>query len=216
MSVCLYVRPSVCHNQSVYCTGKGFDVLHIKVEPRQMLWPRLAHCVVAEIIDFVTSAGRQCQPLLVHGFSVGGYLYGETLVHIMADPPLAQSMCRRVRGQVFDSPVDFEGVPRGVGMAVSRLWPVQVAVKSSLDAYMTLLHGHVTRHYIRSSETFRDNPLRTPSLVFYSESDVVAPPGPIESLMSTWRARGVPVSCRCWSNTHHVSHYLYDPRNYTA
>ena len=89
-------------------------------------------------------------------------------------------------------------------------------VKSSLDAYMTLLHGHVTRHYIRSSETFRNNPLRTPSLVYYSESDVVAPPGPIESLMSTWRARGVPVSCRCWSNTHHVSHYLYDPRNYTA
>ena len=205
MCVCL----SVC-----LCVGKGFDVLHVKVSPRQVLWPPLAHSVVTEIIEFITSPVRHRQPVLVHGFSVGGYLYGETLNHIMSDPHLSTSMSQRVRGQVFDSPVDFEGVPRGVGMALSDFRPVQVAIKSSLDAYTALFHHQVTAHYHKSSQMFRDNPLRTPSLVLYSKADVVGTPGPIESLIATWRSRGVPVFSRCWEMSHHVGHYVRDPINY--
>ena len=189
-------------------------MLHVKVTARQILWPPLAHSVVSQIIDFITSPPRQHQPVLIHGFSVGGYLYGETLNHIISDRHLTESMSQRVRGQVFDSPVDFEGVPRGVGMALSDVRLVQVAVKSSLDAYTNLFHRHVTTHYRQSSETFRQNPLRTPSLVLYSKSDVVGTPGPIETLIARWRSDGVPVSCRCWEKTRHVEHYLRDPVNY--
>jgi len=189
-------------------------VLHIKVKARQILWPPLAHSVVRQIIDFVTTEPRHRQPILIHGFSVGGYLFGETLNHIVSDAVLAESMSGRIRGQVFDSPVDFEGVPRGVGMALSDVRPIQVAIKSSLDAYTTLLHRHVTTHYHQSSQTFRENPLRTPSLVLYSKADVVGIPGPIETLIATWRGHGVPVSCRCWESSRHVTHYLRDPVTY--
>ena len=160
-----------------FCSAKGFDVLHIKVTPRQILWPPLAHSVATQILHFITSPPRHHQPILVHGFSVGGYLYGETLVHIMSDVSLAESMSRRIRGQIFDSPVDFEGVPRGVGNALSNLKPVQLAIKTSLEAYMAAFQHQVTSHYIQSSETFRENPLRTPSLVLYSKADVVGTPG---------------------------------------
>jgi len=40
--------------------------------------------------------------------------------------------------------------------------------------------------------------------------------GPIESLISMWRGRGVSVSTRCWEHSRHVQHYLRDPFNYTA
>jgi Eukaryotic protein of unknown function (DUF829) len=131
--------------------GKGFDVLHIKANPTQILWPARAQAVAAQIVDFVTAPSRRSQPILVHGFSVGGYLYGETLVRMTSDPIMAEEMSRRVRGQIFDSPVDMEGVPRGVSLAVTGSRPAQIAIKSSLDTYLALLQKQVTRHYIRSS-----------------------------------------------------------------
>lgn len=207
MSVC--VCPSAC-------VGHGFDVLFIKISPSHVLWPPLSHRVVSQLVQFLTSASCRCQPILVHGFSVGGYLYGETLVHIISNPGLPASMSIRIRGQVFDSPVDFDGVPRGLGKVLSSLQPFQLAIQSSLEAYMRLFHSQVTRHYHKSSETFRHNPLLTPSLVLYSQADVLGIPGPIESTMATWRGRGVLVYSRCWQNTPHVRHYLHDPVTYTA
>ena len=74
----------------------------------------------------------------------------------------------------------------------------------------------MTLHYKQSEATFRSNPLRTPSLVFYSTADVVAVPAPIETLIATWKSHGVPVYSRRWENSRHVTHYRSDPVNYTA
>jgi len=93
---------------------------------------------------------------------------------------------------------------------------LQVSISRSLEAYMRLFHGQVTRHYVQSSQTFRHNPLSTPSLLLYSLADVVGRPRPIESLISEWRAGGVTVYTHCWTNTPHVRHYLHDPLTYTA
>ena len=76
------------------------DVLHIKVTAGQILWPTLAHCVVSEILSFITSPRRRSQPVVIHGFSVGGYLYAETLNHIIADEELTRDMTQRVQAQV--------------------------------------------------------------------------------------------------------------------
>jgi hypothetical protein len=203
------------HKFGDFYLDKGFDVLHIKVGAQQILWPPVAQSIVSDIVNFVTTPQRHKQPIFVHGFSVGGYLYGETLVRITSDPSLRESMTRRVRGHVFDSPVDFEGVPRGVGMAVSNMVAAQVAIKSTLEAYMSLFQRQVTQHYIRSSQAFHDNPLSTPSLVFYSKSDVIGTPGPIEGVIKGWKAKGIPVFTRCWENSPHVQHYLRDPVTYT-
>jgi len=137
----------LCVYVSVYI-AKGFDVLHIKVKAGEILWPPRAHTVVSQILDFLTSDSHRHQPLLIHGFSVGGYLYGETLIDICSDAELAQSMSQRIRGQIFDSPVDFAGVPRGVGMALSNLRPVQVTVRSALEAYTTVFHQQVTFYLV--------------------------------------------------------------------
>jgi len=133
---------------------------------------------------------------------------------VASTPSLSIYLSASVCAQVFDSPVDFDGVPRGVARALTDFRPVQLAIKSSLDVYMTVFHRSVTKHYRQASQTFRQNPLRTPSLVLYSRSDVVATPGPIESLIERWRSDGVPVLCHRWADTRHVQHYLRDPVNY--
>lgn len=170
--------------------------MHIKVEPLQLLWPRQAQHVVGQVVDFVTDSSRSHQPILVHGFSVGGYLYGETIVKFASDAERRHEMSGRIRGQVFDSPVDFEGVPRGVGLAVTGNPVLQKTITASLNGYLRLFKNEVTQHYKRSSEMFHQNPLRSPSLVFYSKSDPIGTPGPIETLMRNWSRQGIPVTSK--------------------
>lgn len=170
--------------------------MHIKVEPLQLLWPQQAQKVVGQVADFVMDSSRSQQPILVHGFSVGGYLYGETIVKFTSDSERFHNMRDRIRGQIFDSPVDFEGVPRGVGLAVTANPLLQKTIKASLDGYLRLFKNQVTQHYKRSSEMFHLNPLRSPSLVFYSKDDPIGTPGPIETLMRNWSRQGIPVTSR--------------------
>ena len=198
----------------ILSSGKGFDVLHVKVEPFQILWPRNAQAVVGQIVDFLMDGARRTRPILVHGFSVGGYLYGETLVKTTSDPVVHESFAQRIRGQIFDSPVDFEGVPRGVGMAITDVPILQKTIKATLDGYLGAFRQQVMQHYVRSSATFRQNPLRTPSLVFYSHKDPIGTAGPIESLVDGWRQQGIPVMSRSWPDTPHVGHFLHDPVGY--
>ena len=91
---------------------------------------------------------------------------------------------------------------------------VQVSIRSSLEAYMRMFHRHVTRHYVQSSQTFRHNPLSTPSLLLYSLADVVGTPRPIESLISEWRAGGVTVT-RTAGRTRRTSDTIYTTRSPT-
>lgn len=194
--------------------GKGYDVLHIKVEPLQLLWPQNAQRVVGQVADFVGDSRRNRQPILVHGFSVGGYLYGETVLKFLSDPERFRNMDGRIRGQIFDSPVDFEGVPRGIGKALTSNPVLQKTIKLSLDGFLKVFRSQVTQHFVRSSEMFHLNPLRSPSLVFYSKSDPIGIPGPIETVMRNWKKLDIPVSSRCWEDTPHVSHFLYHPVQY--
>lgn len=166
------------------------------MEPPQLLWPRQAQKVVGQVVDFVMDSNRSQQPILVHGFSVGGYLYGETIVKLTSDSQRFHNMGDRIRGQVFDSPVDFEGVPRGVGLAMTANPVLQKTIKASLDGYLRIFKNDVTQHYRRSSDAFHQNPLRTPSLVFYSKSDPIGTPGPIETLMGDWSMQDIPVTSR--------------------
>ena len=92
-------------------------MLHIKIEPLQLLWPPRAQKVITQIKPRRSGSAepRHKQPILIHGFSVGGYLYGETLVKFASDPARFGDMSSRVKGQIFDSPVDLGGGAQGRG-----------------------------------------------------------------------------------------------------
>lgn len=152
--------------------------------------------MVGQVSDFVMDPKRCHQPILIHGFSVGGYLYGETIVKFVSDKRRFQDMDSRIRGQIFDSPVDLEGVPRGVGLAVTDKPVLQKTIKLSLETYLKFFSSQVTQHYKKSSEMFHQNPYRSPSLVFYSRSDPIGTPGPIETVMHNWRRQNIPVFSR--------------------
>ena len=201
------------HKYGDFYLSKGFDVVHIKVNPQQLLRPSAAQKVVQHLVDFMGEAQRKTQPILIHGFSVGAYLYGETLVKLLRDPK--QEVAKQIRCQILDSPVDLVGLPHGFGQAVSNVPMFQNAMKHGIELYLKMMKKQYEQ-YKRSSDTFRGNPLGIPTLFLYSRSDHIAEPAIIEEVMKDWEKRDIPVMSRCWDNSPHVSHFQHYPLEYIA
>jgi len=193
--------------------GKGFDVMHIKVKPLQLLWPTVAQGVISEALDFLGQEKRSQQPILIHGFSVGGYLYGETQVKMLNDPKY-KPVGKRIVGQIYDSPVGFSGIPEGVGNAVTPIPVLQNLIRKTLENYLKLFYNQTTKHYLLSESTFKKNPLKVPSLCLYSKADPIGLEGPIEDLMKSMEEHGSKVFSKCWPDSKHVSHFHTYPVEY--
>jgi hypothetical protein len=70
----------------------------------------------------VSAAGNEQRPLLVHGFSVGGFVYTEMMAAMRSSRHVVASadVKYRIKGTIMDSIVDVEGAPRGISRAVTN------------------------------------------------------------------------------------------------
>lgn len=156
------------------------------------MWPKSVKKTVTEIDNFLSSEpGR---PLLVHGFSVGGYVHMEVLRHLLNsnDQNRCQEIIKRFKGQIFDSVVDIVGIAEGISEALFSDRPVlQKVAYLSINNYLRLMESSVTQIHRKASELFHTNSLKIPSLMLYSKYDKIGSPGPIESAIKGWKAKDV-------------------------
>ncbi|CAH1259003.1 TMEM53 [Branchiostoma lanceolatum] len=156
--------------------ARGCDVMTINIKPLQLMLPKTGAQVIAEkVVDFVHQPQNARRPLLVHAFSVGGYLYSETLLKSLDTSSEAGSMKDRIMGQVFDSILDFTGLPDGLPAAMFKSPLLRATLRTILKTYMAALYKPVISNYIRASELFHHNPVPSPVLFLYSKVDEFAP-----------------------------------------
>ena len=151
---------------------------------------------------------------MIHAFSVGGYLCGETYVKIKGSPETYGQVGRRIQGQVMDSPVDLESIPYGFSKAVTPVPIIRSLMQGTLEGYLSTFKKSVTRHYRKSSDTFWENKLRVPTLMYYSDADPVGLAGPIENVMAGYRKKDIPVFGKKFTGSPHVSHFHHYPVEY--
>lgn len=70
-----------------------------------------------DAVDFLYE-NKRFDPLLVHGFSVGGYVWGELLVKMVEDMDKYKELIDRIKGQVWDSTPDITEFSKGFPHAV--------------------------------------------------------------------------------------------------
>lgn len=87
--------------------------------------------VANEILKFL-DVNRSYGPLLLHGFSVGGYLWGEALVQMERERERYDNVISRIAGQVWDSVADVETISVGLPFAV---FPNSAMMRSVLTNY---------------------------------------------------------------------------------
>ena len=91
--------------------------------------------MVANDVVQVLSKRHRSSPLLLHGFSVGIYAWGECLVNIAQNSqnPDISSIPERVVGHIWDSPTDVQCLPIGVSKAATDNHMLQKIIHSYLE-----------------------------------------------------------------------------------
>jgi len=136
---------------------QGFDVLVTSITPWQLLWPvKGTQHVASEVINFMADNDYYKQ-IILHGFSVGGYMWGECLAQMHKDMNRYQSVSDRIICQVWDSAADITEIPLGVPRA---LFPRNPRFQTFLRNYMLYRKNFCSR--TQSHSTYLWNvPLQT-------------------------------------------------------
>lgn len=72
-------------------------------------------------------------PLVIHGFSVAGYFFGEVLVLMAADPKKYNHILERITRQIWDSAADVTEIHIGLPKAV---FPRNAVLQKALRQYI--------------------------------------------------------------------------------
>ncbi|XP_045175304.2 transmembrane protein 53-like [Mercenaria mercenaria] len=193
---------------------QGFDVISVQVFLRQLLKPKRVQSLMRDVIDLCDQEERKYQQMLVHSLSVGGYMYGEVLTNFEKYPDKYGDVSRRLRGQIFDSVIDFYGIPGGIARAITHNKSIGNKIDTTLEWYLKKFPS-ITSDYVKASEAFHDNKLQLPSIFLYSVSDPVCNPEHYEELAAEWRNAGLYATSRFWDDTPHVSTFKKHNKEYT-
>lgn len=88
--------------------------------------------VAVDLLSFLKQ-NESYQQILLHGFSVGGYMWGEVLDFMQQDREKYNDIADRIIGQVWDSIADVGQIPIGMPRAV---FPKNKMMQSVLQKYM--------------------------------------------------------------------------------
>ncbi|XP_076619794.1 transmembrane protein 53-like lethal (2) k09913 [Colletes latitarsis] len=198
-------------------TEQGFDVALVSMTPWQLLWPITGSRVVAEdLLEFLIQH-ENYQQILLHGFSVGGYMWGEVLDLIESNRQKYANVIDRVVGQVWDSLADVTELSIGTPRAVfPKNKMLQNVLQTYLEYHMTTFYKQSTQYYIRSSQLFHSNLVHSPALFFVSKTD---PVGTITNNMrvrNQWESLGVKTYVKIFEKSPHVGHFQKHPKEYVG
>ncbi|CAO1333161.1 unnamed protein product [Diamesa hyperborea] len=194
---------------------QGFDVLIAHISPWQFFWPTNgAQLVAADVIKFLANNDYYKQ-IFVHGFSVGGYLWGEVLGQMHKDMGTSQKILDRICGQVWDSAADITEIPAAISIVVATNLQIQKALENYVIYHLKTFHDAATQHYIRSSQMFHTNLCHAPALFFVSKTDPLGPVISNQRVADSWISSGVDLTFKCFDESQHLWHYFEHEQEYT-
>lgn len=197
---------------------QDFDVAVVSLTPWQLLWPtKGSRLVAADLLAFLKQ-NESYEQILLHGFSVGGYMWGEALDLIESNKDKYSNITDRIVGQVWDSIADVSQIAIGFPRAV---FPKNIMLQSMLrkfvDYHMKTFHQQATQYYIRSSQVFHSaSVLRVPALIFVSKTDPVGAVTSNLNLRDAWESLGIKTYVKIFEKSPHVAHYYTYPKEYVA
>lgn len=173
---------------------QGYDVFSAEITPWQLLWPVKGAQIVAQDIVSFLHHNTQYNPLLIHGFSVGGYVCAECFVIMSREMEKYKPLLDRVVGQIWDSAADISEIPIGVPKAMFPTNPkLQIALKTYMEYHLKAFHEPATQHYIRASQMFYSTLISAPALMFCSKTDPVGAVSSNQRVRETWETKGMRV-----------------------
>ncbi|ROT60676.1 hypothetical protein C7M84_021785 [Penaeus vannamei] len=195
-------------------TNLGIDVLKVRVSPFDLLRPTKGSQVAADQVLQFLHANPSHSPVLIHGFSVGGYVFSEVMVKVENDFKKHGHLLNRFVGQIWDSGVDIDGIPDGMPRAITNNALLQKSMKKYLEWYLKIQYDTATIHYERASQKMHQNFVGVPGLFLFSDNDPVSTPEMNARVYKKWEAKGHQVYTGHWQKSPHVTHFQRHPVEY--
>lgn len=196
-------------------SGKLLNFAHPFTYVFNVIFIFLFQLVAADVLKFLASNDNY-KDLVVHGFSIGGYMWGECLVHMNKDVAQYQNIIDRIRCQIWDSIAEVSEVPIGVSKAIFHDNPkLQQALKTYMLYHLKTFYEPATQHYIRSSQMFHSTMVRSPTLMFVSKTDPVGSESSNRQVADSLISMDVDVTWKCFEKSPHVGHYMIYKDEYT-
>ncbi|XP_078047869.1 transmembrane protein 53-like lethal (2) k09913 isoform X2 [Augochlora pura] len=196
-------------------TEQGFDVALVTLTPWQVMWPTKGTRMVAgDLLDFLVQYERN-QKILLHGFSVGAYMWGEVMDLIQSDREKYSHIINMIVGQVWDSAVDVPELTSGIPRAVfPKNLVLQNMLQKYLEYHLRTFYKQSTQYYMRSSQLFHTNLVHTPALFYMSKVDPVGNITDNMRVHDQWVINGVKTYVKIFDKSPHVGHLYVYPKEY--
>ena len=88
--------------------------------------------IARDVLSFMAN-NPQYSATTLHGFSIGGFVWGQVMAMMSADEEKYGKVVDQIVGQIWDSPVDVEGISQGMGTA---MFPNNWLLKNLLEGYV--------------------------------------------------------------------------------
>ncbi|XP_015178811.1 PREDICTED: uncharacterized protein LOC107067651 [Polistes dominula] len=194
---------------------QGFDVTLVTITPWQLMWPEKGSRLIAvDLLTFLLE-NQDYQQIILHGFSVAGYIWGEVLTFIHADREKYNNVVDRIIGHVWDSAADISEFVVGTPRAIFPNNPLlQSIIRKYLIYHMKAFYKQSTQYYLRSSQMFHTNLIRSPALFFVSNKDPVGLVSSNMRVRDSWDSSGTKTYVKIFDGSPHVGHYRKYPKEY--
>ncbi|CAO1363201.1 unnamed protein product [Diamesa serratosioi] len=196
--------------------SQGFDVVVGHIAPWNVLVPAYtAQPVASGIVKFLLN-NDYYEKIFLHGFSVGAYLYGECILHMLKDMKKHQNIIDRVQGEIWDSLTNFHEIAVGLSRAIFEHPILQKCLESYLLFHLKTFTSLTTDHLKTAGETFHQTKnVHAPSLFFLSRSDIVSCEPGIRRSIADFKGMNVETTSKCFDQSPHVEHYRFYKEEYT-
>ena len=100
----LMAKNNAVNKYAQFYLDRGFDVMTVRITPTQLLFPTLSNAIVEkELMPILKNVDHSKS--LIHGFSVGGYVFGQMLRVANERPEDYKGVMDAMIGQIWDSVV---------------------------------------------------------------------------------------------------------------
>lgn len=209
-------NPKHLQNICKLYTNLDFDVLEVRVQPIQLMRPvHKAQPIASDIVNFLAH-NKNYERVVVHGFSIGGYLWGECLNHLQNDLDKRKVITEKVKAQIWDSMVGVSELGGGVGKTLFPTNPLmQRLIINLAQFYLQSFYNVSTKHYRKASASFYIHAFRAPALVFCSKTDQIGTEKLSLSIRDSFAADDIEVTLKCFNDSPHIQHFRRHHDEYT-
>lgn len=190
---------------------RRFDVLIVASKPWHVLWPaKGSHRIAADVLNILAANNENYSSLVIHGFSAGGYLWGECLRLYRNDSAKYHHLMSRVTAQIWDSAVDLNESHIGMSKTVfpsNNL--MQKLLQHCIQLYLNFFYDSTMCHLVNSSATLHAaEEVKAPALIFISKTDSIGTEDANRKMADNWIRAGVDVTWKCFDASPHVGHFV--------